>query len=651
MNRILPLLAAFVFFTSAVSAQSGKNVVTVYTDDFSGMHYDLAPGKYDYTYLAQSGVPMVHAVKVPEGMRATLYDQPNFEGKKLELTQDARVAFLKSKGFAGAAQMISIVIDYAPAAPLAPDEKAVIIYKDNFSGAFMKLKPGTYEPGDLSIGNDQLSSVRIPDGMKVTIYEHEALGGRSLVLTKDTNADFLVKNKFNDATSSLRVEVIPTPPPAQPAPPVVVAPVVVAPVVTTDVAPAKEEEEVKVSLMVGGDGFEEGEIKLRQGTYNLFSDLRVQPGWPFGFKIPYGMQVTLMDDDEHEKIPGRKLVLTTDTHYTTIKTTARAWVKWIRVGEIPPPDPMVTLFRDNFSGSSSTLAPGKYGPSELGIGSNSLSSIKIPRGLRVTLYELPGLEGRSAVLMQDTGADFLTSHQFNDLTASVKVEKIPAEDLQITIFTDNFSGSNKVLQPGRYTSKDLGIPDNQLSSVKIPAGMKVTLYENDNFTGRSLILSSDGGGDFLRSSKFNDVTSSLVVEDDFKPVVSPPTPQPTVVVVPVVTPVQVPEPAPQTTTTVEPVVNNCAMTGEQYERALNAIRSQPFSDGQLSTAHSAIKDRCLTLSQIRGIAKLLSWDESKLAIAKGAYDLCSEKSDYYTLSDMFSFSSTVDNFNQFLKGK
>ncbi|MDF2514893.1 MAG: hypothetical protein K0R59_189 [Sphingobacterium sp.] len=76
-----------------------------------------------------------------------------------------------------------------------------------------------------------------------------------------------------------------------------------------------------------------------------------------------------------------------------------------------------------------------------------------------------------------------------------------------------FHGWYKDLSVGRYAQADLfslGVSNDQLSSVRIPAGYRVTLYENDNFTGNSISL--NGNTIDLSTLKFNDQTSSIVIE-------------------------------------------------------------------------------------------------------------------------------------------
>lgn len=61
---------------------------------------------------------------------------------------------------------------------------------------------------NLSSFNKKLSSLKVPAGMKVTLYEEEGFKGRSKIFTEDTP---WVGDDFNDVTSSIKVEkILPT---------------------------------------------------------------------------------------------------------------------------------------------------------------------------------------------------------------------------------------------------------------------------------------------------------------------------------------------------------------------------------------------------------------------------------------------------------
>jgi transglycosylase-like protein with SLT domain len=79
----------------------------------------------------------------------------------------------------------------------------------------------------------------------------------------------------------------------------------------------------------------------------------------------------------------------------------------------------------------------------------------------------------------------------------------------VTVFVDaNFQGANAGLGTGRYDWGQLGIPNDSLSSLRVPAGLVATLYENTHFAGRSKTFTRDAS---YVGDDFNDITSSIVV--------------------------------------------------------------------------------------------------------------------------------------------
>lgn len=79
-------------------------------------------------------------------------------------------------------------------------------YKDcNYTGTAVGLNVGTYTLSQLNaagILNDDISSVRVTSGYKVTLYWDDNFGGTTKVLTGDMACD----GTWNDKTSSIRIE-------------------------------------------------------------------------------------------------------------------------------------------------------------------------------------------------------------------------------------------------------------------------------------------------------------------------------------------------------------------------------------------------------------------------------------------------------------
>jgi len=111
-------------------------------------------------------------------------------------------------------------------------------------------------------------------------------------------------------------------------------------------------------------------------------------------------------------------------------------------------------------------------------------------------------------------------------------------------------------------------------------------------------------------------------------------------------------PSPKSEPVAQPVsTSGCrgAMPGANYDKMKKAIDDKPFSDTKMSTAKVATKNSCLSVEQIKGICGLFSMDDDKLTYAKFAYNYCTDKANYYQVSEIFSFSGTTDSLNKFLE--
>lgn len=83
-----------------------------------------------------------------------------------------------------------------------PNPENIIVYNDaQYRGASQALETGQYDWGQIS--NDAISSLKIPVGMKVTLYSDTHFSGKSKTFTADTP---YVGDDFNDQTSSILIE-------------------------------------------------------------------------------------------------------------------------------------------------------------------------------------------------------------------------------------------------------------------------------------------------------------------------------------------------------------------------------------------------------------------------------------------------------------
>lgn len=106
---------------------------------------------------------------------------------------------------------IPSVSSQPPTAPpeTSPTNNKVVVYQHaQYQGDSKALEIGEYS--DSQLQNDSISSLKVPSGLTVTLYEHTRFGGSSKTFTTDTP---YVGDDFNDKASSIVIEAIDSTPP------------------------------------------------------------------------------------------------------------------------------------------------------------------------------------------------------------------------------------------------------------------------------------------------------------------------------------------------------------------------------------------------------------------------------------------------------
>lgn len=78
------------------------------------------------------------------------------------------------------------------------------------------------------------------------------------------------------------------------------------------------------------------------------------------------------------------------------------------------------------------------------------------------------------------------------------------------------------------------------------------------------------------------------------------------------------------------------------------IRNQKFETDRLSIARQGLYNNNFDTYQIKEILSLLEYEESRLEFAKDAYFKCVDKQNYFRINDMFKFSSSVHELENFI---
>jgi predicted alpha-1,6-mannanase (GH76 family) len=168
----------------------------------------------------------------------------------------------------------------------------------------------------------------------------------------------------------------------------------------------------------------------------------------------------------------------------------------------------VHVYQDlNYSGFYSQLAIGTYTLSQLqakGISDNDITSMTVPAGYVVTVYENDYFGG--AFKTYTANSTWLAD--WNDRISSVKISDVSGP---VSVYQDiTFGGYAAGLEVGDYTTAQLqakGVSNNDITSLKVAQGFKITVFDSDNFTGTSGVYTADAGW----LADWNDRVSSLRV--------------------------------------------------------------------------------------------------------------------------------------------
>lgn len=112
--------------------------------------------------------------------------------------------------------------------------------------------------------------------------------------------------------------------------------------------------------------------------------------------------------------------------------------------------------------------------------------------------------------------DHDVQNQYSLLTAIYEEMDTPPQNDPVTVYKHcDFGGQSVGLPTGSYTLAQLqarGVVDNDISSVKVQSGYKITLYASDNFSGTSVVKTADDN--CLVDDSFNDAATSVVVSQN-----------------------------------------------------------------------------------------------------------------------------------------
>ena len=401
---------------------------------------------------------------------------------------------------------IALLVILSYSISLSAQNNYVTLHEDcNYSGKQSVLASGNYRTYQMKIGNDKLSSIQIPAGMKVTIYEHDKYEGKSKTFTGNIQC---LDAEWNELASSVVVEDMYN----------------------------KPGYDQNSYITFYNDCYNKGYSKsLKPGTYKgsalgllknnissfiIYGNLKVKVYLNnedlSGYNYTFNESTSCLSSTYNDKISSLVIEYNYNQGYNNNNNGNNNNRYTNNYG-----DNYVNIYSTcNYKGNSLRLAPGEYQGNKLGILKSTISSIKIPSNLQVKAYiSSDYLSGNYYTISEDISC--MTSTLNNKIRSLVIEEKKqasnynynqnPSINSRVTIYVDgNYKGQAVSLLPGTYSSmSQIGFPDNALSSLSLPEGFKVVLYEFENFGGKKYTINQSKSG--FSFSGWNDKASSIAV--------------------------------------------------------------------------------------------------------------------------------------------
>ena len=403
----------------------------------------------------------------------------------------------------------------------------------NYGGWAVSLEEGSYDYKDIlakGIVNDQISSLRVSDGYKVTIYDDEGFKGKSKEFTSDAS---YVGDEMNDKTSSIKIEKINNQTSTTTS-----YNTVKLPNGKYSIKSVANEKYVATEnggsdpIVANRDNYsgswetfyivnnDDGTVSIKADANNKYicavldEENQLTPRsdsistWE-KFKIykindsEYGIRSA--ENGKYVKADldnGGKLIAGSDS-------IAGAWEAFNieKVGDTTTNDNVATFYENsNYSGWSVSLPEGTYDYSDIiakGIKNDAISSLKVSSGYKVTLYDNEGFKGTSK---EFTGDASYVGNEINDKTSSIKIEKWDGSS-SVTYNTVKLSN-------GKYSIKSVA---NEKYVVAENGGSDPIVANRDSYGGSwetFYLINNDDGTVSLKADANNKYVCAVLDEEN-----------------------------------------------------------------------------------------------------------------------------------------
>lgn len=90
------------------------------------------------------------------------------------------------------------------------------------------------------------------------------------------------------------------------------------------------------------------------------------------------------------------------------------------------------------------------------------------------------------------------------------------------------------------------------------------------------------------------------------------------------------------------------MSDHDFNSLKNSVSSKSFDSSRLTVAKQGIKGSKLSSRQVAELMDILTFESTKLELAKYAYSFVADKQNYYLVNDSFTFSSSISELDRYI---
>lgn len=92
-----------------------------------------------------------------------------------------------------------------------------------------------------------------------------------------------------------------------------------------------------------------------------------------------------------------------------------------------------------------------------------------------------------------------------------------------------------------------------------------------------------------------------------------------------------------------------AISDVDFDALKRSLQQEKFTSNRMTKVKTAISTNYFRTEQVRQMAQLFSFEDDKMQLVKQAYPKTIDRTNYYQLADLFSFSSSKDELSRFIQ--